>query len=163
MIIVADTSVLLNLAFLELDDLLADLFHEVWVPSAVAAEFERMSASSGRFGGLKMPSACHIRQVLNIPAAFTTNSKLDAGEIEALTLALQEQADAILLDEFNAREIASQLSITAIGTLGLLLIAKQHGLITEIAPLLRRLIVEGHFRLSGDLVREALRKAGELP
>ncbi len=55
-----------------------------------------------------------------------------------------------------------RLGLTAIGTVGLLIIAKQRGIVVKIAPLLRRLIVEGSFRLSAELVREALRKAGEL-
>ena len=163
MIVIADTSVLLNVAFTRSDHILVELFDEVWVPEAVAAEFLRLATSGGRFGGLVMPGACKVKQVQNVPEAFTANPRLDRGEIEALALALQEKADAVLLDEVNARDVAKHLGITAIGTLGLLLMARKLGLIPTLAPVLRKLIVEGNFRLSTDLVTEALRKAGELP
>jgi predicted nucleic acid-binding protein len=54
------------------------------------------------------------------------------------------------------------LGVTAIGTLGILVRAKQAGLIDNIAPLLRRLIVDGRFRIAPALVRDALQKTGEL-
>lgn len=58
MIVVADTSVLLNLAFVGLGDVLRILFGEVWMPETVVQEFERMSASNGRFKGLALPTCC---------------------------------------------------------------------------------------------------------
>ncbi len=162
MIVVADTSVLLNLAFLNLDGLLRDLFGEVLVPDAVAREFARMAASGGRFGGLTMPPGCKVCPAPRLPPAISLDASLDEGEAEALALAAEWHADAVLLDEINARSAAVRLGLTAIGTVGLLIIAKQRGIVVKIAPLLRRLIVEGSFRLSAELVREALRKAGEM-
>jgi predicted nucleic acid-binding protein len=88
---------------------------------------------------------------------------LDVGEAAALALAIKLKASAILLDEAAARTVAKELGIEVIGTLGLLLRAKQEGLVTEVAPLLRKLIVEGRFRVSPALVHATLQRAGELP
>jgi len=161
-IVVADTSVLLNLAFLGRDDLLVSLFGAVWIPEAVEREFIRLSASSGRFGGLKMPFCCQTKRISTVPSSLATDPRLDIGEAEAIALAIETKASAILLDESNGREAARALGFTIFGTLGLLITAKQRGLLPEISSSLRRLIVDGQFRISASLLREALTIAGEL-
>ena len=163
MIVVADTSVLLNLAFLGQEQLLSRWFGFVHVPEAVVSEFERLAASSGRFSGLVLPVSCQATHVSNIPSHLVADARLDLGETEALALALELKADAVLLDEAAARSVCVKLGFTVIGTLGLLLRAKQDGVIAEVAPLLRRLIVEGRFRVSPALVHVTLQRAGELP
>ena len=162
MIVVADTSVLLNVAFLGWHHLLLDLFGEVLVPDAVHDEFTRMAASSGRFAGLTWPLGCRVCSVTAVHQSLAADIRLDLGEVEALSLAMEYQASAVLLDETNARAAAIRLGLTPIGTVGILLSAKQRGLIVEVAGPLRELIVKGRFRLSGDLVNQALRQAGEL-
>ncbi|MEZ5386135.1 MAG: DUF3368 domain-containing protein [Prosthecobacter sp.] len=163
MIVVADTSVLLNLAFLGQEGLLAGLFGAVHVPEAVAREFARLAATSGRFAGLSLPAFCQITPVNGIPDQIASDPRLDAGESEALAHALSIKADAVLLDEVAARDCAASLGIQVLGTLGLLVRAKQDGHIPLIAPLLRKLLVEGHFRVSPALVHVTLQRAGELP
>ncbi len=51
--------------------------------------------------------------------------QLDAGEAEALALAEELRADLILLDELVGRDVARQCGFTVLGTLGILLRAKQ--------------------------------------
>jgi predicted nucleic acid-binding protein len=162
-IVVADTSVLLNLAFLGLDHLLSGWFGEVLVPEAVAREFTRLTASTGRFGGFSLPSCCQVKPVSSIPSQLASAPRLDAGEAEALALALQSPSSVLLLDEVAARAVAASLGIRVIGTLGLLVRAKQDDLIPQVAPLLRKLMVEGQFRVSPALVHATLKRAGELP
>lgn len=67
----------------------------------------------------------------------------------------------VILDDRNARRIAEQLSLKVIGTVGMLLRAKQKGVITEIKPLLTALN-QADFRISEAIVQKALRIAGEL-
>ncbi len=162
MIVVADTSVLLNLAFFGQESLLSSLFGVVHVPVMVAQEFSRMAASSGRFAGLSLPAFCRITAIKHIPAAIASEPRLDLGESEALALALSIKADAVLLDEAAGRECAASLGMVAIGTLGLLVRAKNDGHLARVAPLLRSLLVEGRFRVSPALVRATLERAGEL-
>jgi predicted nucleic acid-binding protein len=161
-IVVADTSVLLNLVFLNQENILVNLFGTIIVPEAVSVEFRRLSASAGRFSNLAIPAFCQLRHISYIPAVLAADARLDAGEAEWLALALDLHADGVLMDESAGRSAAANLGITAIGTLGILVRAKQAGLIGHIAPLLRRLIVDGRFRIAPALVREALQKTGEL-
>ncbi len=51
MLVVSDTSVLLNLCRVSAEGLLPALFREVWVPPAVAAGFARLAESRARFQG----------------------------------------------------------------------------------------------------------------
>lgn len=163
MIVIADTSVLLNLAFLQQEQLLENLFQGAWIPIAVRDEFVRLTASTGRFAGLTLPPQCRMKAVSSVPVLLQTDARLDAGEREALALALEMQAAAVLMDEAAGRAAAAAVGVTAIGTMGILLRAKQQRLIAEIAPLLRVLIVEARFRVSSELIRETLTLAGELP
>lgn len=55
MLVVSDTSVLLNLCRVAAEGLLQELFGEVWIPPAVAAEFSRLAGSRPRFQGLVLP------------------------------------------------------------------------------------------------------------
>ena len=55
MIVVADTSVLLNLCRIGQVELLARPFHEVVIPLEVAAEFERLAREAARFQGMALP------------------------------------------------------------------------------------------------------------
>ena len=106
---------------------------------------------------------CQIAQVNGIAAQIASDPRLDAGESEALALALSIKADAVLLDEVAARDLASSLGIQVIGTLGLLVRGKQDERVPMVAPLLRKLLVEGRFRASPALVHATLKRAVELP
>jgi predicted nucleic acid-binding protein len=75
-------------------------------------------------------------------------------------LALELQAERLILDEHAARRLAQRLHIPIIGTLGILLAAKRRGLIPSVqGPIdtLRR----GGFRVANDLYETILLKAGE--
>jgi predicted nucleic acid-binding protein len=87
--------------------------------------------------------------------------KLDLGESEALTLALEVQAAVILIDEAEGRAVADQLGLIATGALGTLLRAKRHGRIAAVLPLMDRRENEIDFFISARLRADVLRLAGE--
>lgn len=60
MIVVADTSVLINLCRVGQGGLFRQLFQEVVIPPEVAVEFARLASNSPRFAGMKLPDG--IRQ-----------------------------------------------------------------------------------------------------
>jgi predicted nucleic acid-binding protein len=159
-IVVADTSVLINLCRIGQTDLLARLFQDVFIPTEVAAEFERLAAQVPRFGGLILPA--WIRQ--QTPAAISAElsaTKLDPGETAALALALEIHADALLVDERRGHEIAVQMGIKTIGVLGILLQAKRSGLIAELRTLLDQLDQDAGFWIAPGIRQRVLRLAGE--
>ena len=64
------------------------------------------------------------------------------------------------LDDLRARQLAESMGIRVIGTLGILVRAKQAGLIGTVRPLLDQIINQG-FRLGPERYRDVLRLADE--
>lgn len=85
---------------------------------------------------------------------------LDEGEAEAIILAKELNADLLILDEKLGRQYAEKLSIKITGTLGILLKAKEKGLINSIRYLLNILVVNGIW-LNPKLIEKVLNLAGE--
>jgi predicted nucleic acid-binding protein len=87
--------------------------------------------------------------------------QLDAGEAEAIALAVEINADRILIDERRGRQKAIELSLKPIGILGILLKAKQENIISAVKPLLDKLINEADFYVHPNLYNEVLALANE--
>ncbi len=161
MIVVADTSVALNLCCVGQGGLLQRLFQEVVVPPAVASEFARLASSIPRFAGLTLPKAIRQQAPLTVPALLRSPAGLDPGETAALALAVEIHADVVLLDERRGREVARQLGLRTVGILGLLLQAKAAGFLPTIRPVLDDLQREAGFWVAESLRQQVLRLAGE--
>ncbi len=161
MIIVADTSVLLNLGLIGEIDLLRVLFGGVIAPKAVHDEFARLAASSGRFAGLTMPEWVNSRRVSDDTLVTQLRATLDSGESEAIALALELHADAVLMDEAEGRSLAQARGLRTIGIVGILIQARRAGLVPALGPLFLALRERAKFRLSSKIVNEALLACGE--
>lgn len=84
---------------------------------------------------------------------------VDAGEAEAIALA--SETDCLLIsDDKQARAVAKRLGVSVIGTIGVLVRAKQSGVITELKPILDDLELNNFF-ISQALREEALKLVGE--
>jgi uncharacterized protein len=157
-IVVSDTSVLINLCRVGRGNLLKALFHEVVIPPEVAEEFARLATMVPRFGGLALPDG--IRQ--QTPSTLIhAASGLDAGETAALSLALEIRADAILVDERRGHDAAVELGLRTIGILGILLQAKNNGMLPMLRPVLDSLQRDAGFWMSASLREQILRLVGE--
>lgn len=86
---------------------------------------------------------------------------VDAGEAEALALALEVSAERILIDDAAGRAIALNLGLTITGVLGVLLMAKQQQLIAAVRPLMDDLIAQAGFWVSEELYQRVLYQADE--
>ena len=87
--------------------------------------------------------------------------ELDHGESEAIALALQMQADWLLLDECEGRRVARSMGIKVTGVLGVLLRARRDLQLPSLAEALEQLRVQAGFRIAPELEAEILRQAGE--
>ena len=85
---------------------------------------------------------------------------LGSGESQAISLAARLGAARVVLDDLEARRCANSLSIRVIGSLGVVVMAKQKGLIAEAKPLVERLRRVGLY-LDDGLVAKALEMVGE--
>jgi predicted nucleic acid-binding protein len=111
----------------------------------------------------KIMTASWIRviKITNIELKKALNTFLDEGESEAIALALQEKADLILLDDYEAREFARIYGLKISGIIGIILKAKYMGRISNLSEILENLRETG-FWLNEDLHSQILRDAGEL-
>ena len=161
MIVVADTSVVLNLCRVQHEHLLRELFARVLIPSQVAAEFARLSTARPRFAGLVLPAWIEI---LTAPQPFPSDvlqADLDLGESAAIALCLAQKAEALLIDESLGREVATRLGLRTIGLLGVLIAARRRQLIPSVAAVLGRLEDEAGFWIAPELRARVLQLADE--
>lgn len=168
MIVVADTSVLLNLCRIGEADLLWQLYGDVAAPRSVQVEFERavlvygrFDRLLGRFDRLLFPGFIRIHEPRQSLQALLPETSLDRGESDAIALSVELSADFLLIDEQKRRRAAAQLGIRFSGILGILVLAKQKSLIPEVRALLLRLREEAGFFLSERHMSRALLLAGE--
>lgn len=85
---------------------------------------------------------------------------LGRGELEAMALVKQLDADVLLIDDQRARKVAWINNIPVIGSLGVLLLAKQQELVLEVKPHIEALRRSELF-FGDSLLDEVLRRAGE--
>lgn len=161
MIVVSNTTPLIGLASIDRFDLLRQLLGEIQIAQAAYGE----AVTAGReVGGAKqeVSTATWIRTtvVRDRLAVEVLLDELDLGEAETIVLAHEVNADLVLMDEKKGRRKLSQLGLQKIGTLGILLKAKQVGLLTQIQPDIERLRQEG-FSISDIVVDIVLLDAGE--
>ena len=159
-VVVSDTSPIRALSHLGRLEILAALFQEVVVPAAVAAELEQPRPRFAPVAVRGLPFV-RVRSPQDRNAVDELRETLGPGEAEAIILAEELHAEAILIDEAAGRAVALQRGLRPIGVLGTLLRAKERGLIREISPLLDRLQNELGFFISSKLREDTLEQAGE--
>ena len=163
MIVVTDTSVVLNLCWLGRESLLSAIYEGVLAPEQVRLEFERKAATDPRFTGLIFPPFITVAQPLVIPVALASNTALDPGEIAALALALERGIADVLIDESSGRAAALALGLHVSGLIGVLIEGKRRNLVPALRPLLDNLVTGARFWLADRLRERVLRSVGETP
>lgn len=156
--VIANNTPLVALAWLDRLDLLRDLYGEVLIPFAVRAEFLEYAPSLRLQTLLATP---WIKPVAVKSKAFVRGiTGLDRGEAEVLALAEERSARLVIIDERKARRMAERMGFVITGTLGVLLLAKEAGLISTLRPMLETLQTNGFF-LDRALINRALVAANE--
>ncbi len=157
--IIADTSVI---QYLYQCDCLSDLpalYGNIKIPSAVWDELE--IRSNNRCCTANVHDYDWIQVIRLQPHALIPPiTGLGLGEREVISMAIDSPESLALLDDGLARQHAKSLGIKVTGTLGILLKAKQSGLIDQVAPVLEQLNNLG-FRISNSTQLTVLKLAGE--
>ncbi len=152
MIVVSDTTPLNYLVLIGAVDVLPKLFKEAYAPPEVIRELNDADAPNVvRNWALHPPDWLKIRAA---SARLPSTSSLDAAEADAISLAKEIGAPAILLDEKKGRKIAIGEGLVVVRTLALLELAAEKQLI-ELRPALDKLRTTT-FRIEKELLDEAL-------
>lgn len=142
-------------------ELIRSVVDEILVPPVVVAECTDWTG---------MPGAIAIRKAIEdglltvLDAAPVSGAGqelllLDDGEKEAIAVAHARQCP-VLMDEAIGRSVAKKLGVPTIGSLGILLVAKQRGAIPAVAPIIEGWRAANYF-MGERLVAELLHRAGE--
>ena len=161
MIVVSNTSPLTNLAAIGHFHLLEALYTQITIPPAVLTE---LNASGVEWPGSRQVQQApwiHLHPVTNRALVKTLQRDLDHGEAEAIVLALELQADLLLIDEKEGRRAAQRLGLRVTGVIGLLIEAKAQARIARVGALLERLRNEAGFYISDRVYALALELVGE--
>lgn len=156
--VVSNTSPILNLAIVARLDLLRQQFGQIQIPPAVLDE---LKIDEERPGSQPIKAAIiagwiQVQPVSNQTLIQLLKQTLDGGEAEAISLALELQAEWILLDERDGRKVAKSLGLYVTGVLGILLRAKQSGELSSLQPALEDLTQKAGFRIAPELLAKVL-------
>lgn len=156
--VVSNTSPILNLAIVGQIDLLRQQFGQVQIPPAVLDE---LKIDEERPGSRPIQAAItagwiQVQPVSNQSLVQLLRQTLDGGEAEAISLALELQAEWILLDERDGRKVAKSLGLQVTGVLGVLLQAKESGELPSLQPVLEELTQNAGFRIAPEILARVL-------
>ena len=156
---ISNTSPLLYLYRIGAIDVLPLLFEECWTPKAVEDEL-----LIGQACGHDVPVLSTYPWLVILSPRFAPSewlaSDLGAGEIAAMSLALEYPERVVLLDDALARRTAQAAGLNVWGTLRVLLEAKKQGFITKVEPFVEQLQKAGMW-LSVEIKHRILALAGE--
>jgi predicted nucleic acid-binding protein len=153
MLVIADTSPLHYLVLIEHTAILPTLFEHVIIPSVVAEELQRPRTPAPVRAWMASPPAWLEIRVPQQPLV-TTTMRLGAGEREALSLAQELHADLVLLDDLEAREEAARQALAVMGTLRVLELAAERGLLDFAATMTK--LETTSFHMPAQLVQDML-------
>ena len=156
MTVVSDASPLINLVRIGKLGLLRHLYGELSIPEAVWREV--VAEGAGQPGADEIEAATWIKAqaVKNVQLVQALQQELDAGEAEAIALAVEMGAELLLMDERLGRDTARHLGLHFTGLIGVLVEAKRKGLIQKVKPYLDALRDIAGFHISDTLYLRVL-------
>ena len=149
-VIISDTSCLIILTKIGELDLLRQLYKTVAITQDILLEY-----------GEHLPDWIEVQQAKDHYRQQLLEMQIDKGEAGAIALALETIENIIILDDWKARKVAERLGLTVTGTLGVIVKARNNGIIPSIKPYLGK-IRETNFRISEELEQIALKEANEI-
>lgn len=148
-LIIADASPLIALADIGELEILNKLYQSILITDIVRGEIHA-----------KLPDWIKVSIEYDPQQKKLLELELDAGEASAIALALNKNPSRVIIDEFKGRSVAQRLGLKVTGTLGIIIKAKEHGIINFGKPILKKLESHG-FWLSENLKRDILHRIGE--
>lgn len=161
MIIVSNTSPINNLAAIGYLHLLEQLYNTVYIPEGVYQELMAVETPVTVSTLVKSTQWIKVENITNPVQVTLLQQQLHRGEAEAIALAIQLNAELLLIDEKRGRMVADNLNLKITGVLGILIKAKNQGLIPAIKPLLKQLKNKAGFWIKPELYINILERIKE--
>lgn len=139
-------------------DLLNTFAKEIWVPEPVSLEISQRGPQDVTAKAIDQTGWLIVKPSPVVPPSVLAWS-LGAGESAVLAMASANNVEAII-DDLAGRKCAASLNIPVRGTLGIVLTAKQRGVLPAARPVMERMMQTGLY-LSKKVLDEALRRVGE--
>lgn len=130
-IVISDSGPIFSLAIVDKLEILTAIFDKIYIPKAVWIEITRDETPE------HYPRIVHFfkDKVEEISGFNDLTFVMDFGESESVILYRELQADFLLIDDKKARTFAENSGIQCVGTIGILSIAKQKGIIEALKPI----------------------------
>ena len=158
--VVSNSSPLIHLAKIEKLNLLESFFSEVLVPDAIYRECVVEGRERDDAAKIAKANWIRVRKIKDVNLKRALMMELDEGEAEAIVLALEESADLILLDDYEARRVARSFGLKVSGTIGILIKAKREGKIKSLKDEIEGLMKTG-FWISRELFERIFKESDE--
>ena len=165
MIVISDTTPIISLLKANHLEVLQGLYGNVLIPKAVYRELTENPIYSEEAKTIKVLDFLKMVPVENVKSVNVLRSVtgLDAGESEALIMYDEQNADLLLMDEQKGRRVAKQLNVRYIGTVGILMLAYDNGLIqSSDVKLCLDMMLDSGIRLDEKLFNIVLEHVGLL-
>lgn len=140
-------------------ELLKLLGPRIVIPQEAADEISRGGITDPSVQALASAKWLQVLPMIPIPITIA-NLGLGSGESAVLTLALSNPNCGVILDDRAARNASASFGLPCLGTLGIILSAKSHGILPAARPLIEKLRIEGMF-LTDKVMNQALSQVGE--
>jgi len=152
--IIGDSSALVALSIMDKLDLLESIFGEIYVPQAVYDEV----TISYKPQSVKLKNFL-ANKIVNVEVTISQMG-LGAGELEAIALYKKRDAKFLLIDDRRAKSFAKLNDVNVIGSLGVMILAKELGEVETIREDLEKLLNSDIF-VSESLIEKVLSSVGE--
>jgi hypothetical protein len=156
MLVISDTSPLSCLIKTGKLDLLQQLYKQLVILFSVYRETLDMKSFGYDVSGFEKAPWIEVMQAHHYERYKNQLSNLDAGEAEAIALALEIKADLILIDERLGAATAIKMGLNVTGTLGIVVDAKERGIIKSGKELIDELRTKGGLWISAHLYNSVL-------
>jgi predicted nucleic acid-binding protein len=161
MIVISDSSPLNHLAASDYLDLLKTMYGQIIIPVAVDEEI-RLKCKDEKVRSQILDATWIVSQhALDRKLVTELDEKLGGAEAEAIALAVELNADLLLIDERKGRTVAKQFNLKTGGVLSVLIEAKEQHLVTEVVPIIQKMMNETGFRISEELFDDIRKITGE--
>jgi len=161
MTIISDTSILSNFYLIGELKIIQFTFGKVLIPRKVFEELLLLRQFGRDITALLNADWIEVKATSNMERYSDILQHLDPGEAEAIVLAEELDADFLLIDDLKGRKFAENLGLVVVGSVGILIQAKEKGVISDVKPYLEKLVSEAGAWISGALYDFVLKQVNE--